>query len=113
MTDKPHTIFMHVKTTAQWLKLTPTDRFAFLGTTIQPILKQHPTVKMRFYDSEFFSARISDVIVWETADLVAFRRLVDRLRETMFWGTYFDVVDIIASVENDYADSYDRAPVHG
>jgi hypothetical protein len=59
------------------------------------------------------TARVSDVIVWETTDLTAYRRLVDRLRETEFWGRYFEVLDIIPAVENDYAASYNRAPISG
>lgn len=113
MTDKPHTIFMLVKTTTAWLALPTAERFAFLSKAIQPILAAHPTVRMRFYDSEFFSARVSDVVVWETTDLPAFRGLVDRLRETKFWGTYFDVVEIVPAVENSYADINNVAPING
>jgi hypothetical protein len=100
------TIFMLVKTTNTWLKLTPKERFAFLDQTIQPILKAHPMVKMRFYDSEAFSGKASDIIVWETADLRAYQHLVEELRESVFWGTYFDILDIIPSIENAYAEHY-------
>ena len=31
--------------------------------TIKPILRKHPDVRLRFYDVEAFSARVSDVIV--------------------------------------------------
>jgi hypothetical protein len=101
------TMFMLVKTTLAWLQLTPTARFAFLDETIQPILKNHPTVTMRFYDSEAFSAKASDIIVWETADLMAYQHLIDKLRETKFWGNYFEVLDIIPSIENAYAEMYE------
>jgi hypothetical protein len=111
MSDKPHTIFMLVKTTTNWIALPTSERFDFLGSTIQPILAAHPTVKMRFYDSEFFNARVSDVVVWETKDLPAFRSLVDRLRETKFWGAYFDIVDIVPAVENAYTETNDAAPI--
>jgi hypothetical protein len=104
------TIFMLVKTTNTWLKLNPQERFDFLDKTIQPILKAHPSVKMRFYDSEAFSGRASDVIVWETSDLRSYQHLVEQLRESVFWGTYFDVLDIIPSIENAYAEMYDVKP---
>lgn len=97
---------MTVKTTPTWLKLPPQERFAFLDQSIRPILKEHPTVKMRFFDSEAFSAKFSDVIVWETHDLDAYQALVEKLRETAFWGTYFDVLDIVPAVENGYAAHY-------
>jgi Darcynin, domain of unknown function len=104
------TIFMLVKTTNTWLKLNPQERFAFLDKTIQPILKAHPSVKMRFYDSEAFSGKASDIIVWETADLRSYQHLVEQLRESVFWGTYFDVLDIIPSIENAYAEMYGVKP---
>ncbi len=113
MSQKPHTIFMLVKTTSNWLALDTRARFAFVRETIAPILANHPAVKMRFFDSEFFSARVSDVVVWETSDLYAWRHLVDRLRETKFWGAYFDVVEIIASVENSFADTNAAELVNG
>ena len=106
-----HTIFMLVKTTATWLALAPPARFAFLGDVIAPILKANPTVKMRFYDSEFYNARSSDVIVWETAELPAYHRVVEALRESAFWDNYFDIVEIIPSVENGYAAHYGVAPI--
>ena len=106
-----HTIFMLVKTTTTWLALAPPARFAFLGDVIVPILKANPTVTMRFFDSEAFYARASDVIAWETADLGAYQRVVEALRESSFWGTYFDVVEIIPSIENAYAAHYGVAPI--
>ena len=101
-----HVFFMLVRTTPTWLALTPTERFAFLGDTIAPILGRHPDVSMRFFDSEAFHAGYSDVVMWETATLLSYQAIVEELRETPFWGHYFDVVDIVASIENAYALHY-------
>jgi Darcynin, domain of unknown function len=105
------TFFMMLKTTPTWLQLTPADRFAFLGSTIKPILAAHPTVKLRFYDAEAFSGRVSDIAVWETADIQGYQSLVEALRETAFWGTYFDVIEIVPTIENAYATHYDVKPI--
>lgn len=105
------TIFMQVKTTPAWLALSPQRRFAFLGETIEPILARHPSVRMRFFDTEFYAADVTDVIVWETKDLAAYQAIVEALRETPFWGQYFEVVSIVPGVENAYADAYDRPAV--
>ena len=102
------TIFMQVKTTPAWLALPPASRFALLGETIEPILAQHPTVQMRFYDTEFYAAEVTDVIVWQTRDLAGYQAIVESLRETSFWGVYFEVVSILPGVENAYADAYDQ-----
>jgi hypothetical protein len=107
------TIFMQVKTMPAWLALTPEKRFAFLGETIEPLLAQRPQVRMRFFDTEFYAADVTDVIVLETRDLAQYQALVEKLRETPFWGQYFDVVSILPGVENAYADAYDRPAIGG
>ena len=101
-----HVIFMLVRTTPTWLALTPTERFAFLGEVIAPILGRHPDVSMRFFDSEAFHADYSDVVMWETESLLSYQAIVEELRETLFWGHYFEVADIVASIENAYALHY-------
>ena len=105
-----HTIFMLVRTTTAWLALTPPRRFAFVNDTIGPILARNPRVSMRFFDSEAFSADFTDVIMWETADVLAYQAVVEELRETLFWDAYFAIVKIIASIENAYAIHYDVTP---
>jgi chlorite dismutase len=106
-----HVFFMHVRTTPTWLALPPRDRFAFLDDVIRPLLARHPKVSMRFFDSEGFSADVSDVLMWESPEVMAYQAVVEELRETKFWGTYFDVVQIVASVENAYAIHYGVAAV--
>ncbi|MCU0238364.1 MAG: hypothetical protein MUC29_02905 [Pyrinomonadaceae bacterium] len=108
---KPYTIFMLVKTTTEWLKLKPKERFEFLGKDIQPILVKHPTVKMRFFDAEAYDADITDVIVWETENLKEYEYLVEELRESLFWETYFTVEKILLTVEEAYADFYKVEPI--
>ena len=102
-----HAFFMQVRTTTDWLKLAPRERFAFLEEVIRPLLVKHPKVSMRFFDAEAFSAEVTDVILWETTEVMAYQAIVEDLRETMFWGSYFEVVGIVASIENAYAIHYD------
>ncbi len=109
--DVNHVFFMLVRTTPAWLALTPTERFAFLGDTIAPILGRHRDVSMRFFDSEAFHAGCTDVVMWETASILSYQAIVEELRETLFWGHYFEVVDIVASIENAYALHYDVSPL--
>jgi len=106
-----HTFFMLVRTTPRWLALPPGERFAFVGAKVAPLLAAHPAVSMRYYDAEAFSARVTDVIVWQTAELREYQTIVEKLRETEFWGTYFDVVELVPAVENAYATHYQVAPL--
>jgi Darcynin, domain of unknown function len=112
-TELNHVYFMLVKTTTTWLQI-PTDRrFEFLEETIKPILAKHPTVKMRFFDSEAFSGRFTDVLMWETAQVKDYQLLVEELRVTPFWGTYFKIVEIVPAIENAYAIFNKVAPLSG
>jgi hypothetical protein len=106
-----YTVFWQVQTTPAWLALPVEDRFAFLGAVIEPILASQPAVAVRFFDSEFYSTTATDVIMMETQSLPAYQSIVEQLRETPFWGTYFDVVAIIPAVENAYAAAYGQDPV--
>jgi len=103
-------IFMLVRATPHWLALAPKDRFAFIDAEIRHRLAEHPAVRIRFFDVEHLSARISDVIWFETADLAQYRSLVEGLRETRFWGHYFEVLEILPGIENGYARHYEVEP---
>ena len=105
-----HAFFMLVRTTPAWLGLVPKERFAFRNDTIKPILGRNPDVTMRFFDSEAFNSRFTDVVMWETESVLAYQAVVEELRETPFWDTYFEVVEIVASIENAYAAHYDVTP---
>lgn len=107
------TVFMLVKSTPAWLKLPPKERFAFLESDIAPILAAHPEVKLKFYDSEAYNSTITDVMVWETKDLRRYQSVVENLRESDFWDTYFEVREILPSLQNAYAMHYDVEPYSG
>lgn len=105
------TVFMLVRALPAWLALPPAERFAYLEANMRPLLVQHPAVKLRFYDAEFYDARVSDVFVWETRDQAAYRALIEGLRETLFWDHYFQIVDILPAIENAYATHYGMTPL--
>ena len=105
------TAFMLVKSMPEWLGFTSEERLRLLATHIEPILNKHrPKVTLRLYDVEFYSARVTDLWVWETTDHHAYELLVEDLRETPFWDRYFQIVEILPGVENIYARSSRRNP---
>jgi hypothetical protein len=108
-----HAYFMLVKTTNTWLQFSVKERFKFLEETIAPILQKHPAVAMRFFDSEAFSGRYTDVLLWETSDVQDYQSLVEDLRSTLFWGTYFEIIEIIPAIENAYALFNGVNPISG
>jgi darcynin-like uncharacterized protein len=101
------TAFMLVKTTPEWLAMTVEQRIdAFRGEIVPVVEEKAKGVRSRFYDTEFYSARVTDVWVWEAVDHAAYQRLVDALRETPFWDRWFEVAEILVGVENGYANNY-------
>ena len=88
------------------------DRFARLRGALEPILRRHAdTVRLRFYDAEFYTSRLTDLWVWEAADRHSYERVVEALRETALWDRRFAIVEIIPAVENAYATNYGRVPL--
>ena len=106
------TVFMLVKTSPEWLALPIDDRFARLRETFEPILRRHAECRQAaLLRAEFYTARLTDLWVWEAADHHAYELVVEALRETAFWDRWFTIVEIIPAVENAYATNYDRAPL--
>lgn len=106
------TVFMLVKTRPEWLAFSVDERFRLLREHLEPILRDCAgQVRMRFYDTEFYSARVTDIWLWEAHDRHAYELVVEALRETPFWDRFFDIVEIIPGVENAYARNYRQAPL--
>ncbi|MFD6435361.1 darcynin family protein [Streptomyces venezuelae] len=111
-TETPVTAFMLVKTNPEWLAMTVEQRIEAFNTDIVPLVKEKTSgVRSRFYDTEFYSARVTDVWVWEADNHAAYQLLIDALRETPFWDRYFEVVDLLVGTENGYARNYGVDPV--
>lgn len=112
VTEPPVTAFMLVKTTPEWLALTVQQRVDAFGTQVVPVIAARTSgVRSRFYDTESYSARVTDVWVWEADDHHSYQLLVDALRETPFWDRYFEVVDLLVGTENGYARTYGVSPL--
>lgn len=103
-TEKTNYAFaMLVHTTPTWLRTSPPERFAFVEETLRPILAAHPVVHLRYFDAETFSSRYTDMLFWETAGVLAYQAVVEALRETPFWDTYFEIVEIVPMIEDAYS----------
>ena len=107
--DPVITVFMLVKTMPEWLAMSVDERFSELAKHVEPIVQRHrDRVRLRFYDVEFYTARVTDVWVWDALDHHAYELLVEDLRETPFWDRYFAIVEILPGVENAYAKNSGR-----
>ena len=106
------TVFMLVKTMSEWLEMSIDKRFEVFNGVLGPLLKKHgDEIKFRFFDTEFYSARVTDVWVWEAKSRHAYEMVIEALRESPLWDRLFSIVEILAGVENAYARNYDRNAV--
>ena len=112
MTDAPKlTFFMHLRSSPAWLALSREARAAYIDAEVRPIFARYPQVALRFFDAEAFTGRITDVAVFETADIRAYAFLIDALRDIAFFGRpYFEVVEVIPAVEDGYQAYTDANP---
>ncbi|MEU1752589.1 darcynin family protein [Micromonospora matsumotoense] len=101
------TAFMLLKTNRAWLDLSVPERVAAFQESVLPAIKDKAKdVRWRYYDTEFYTARVTDIWVWEARDHEAFQLVIEALRETPFWDHYFEIVEILVGVENGYAKHY-------
>ena len=106
------TTFFMVKTSPEWLGFTFETRLAHARDTFQPILDEFKgRVRLKWYDVEFYTAKISDIWMIESKDHQSYQLFCEKLRETPFWGTYFEVEELIPAIEDGYARHYGVAPV--
>ena len=97
------TFFMLLRATPAWLRLDRVERRKFCDDVRVPIFARHGATTMRFYDAEAFSARCSDVAVFETTDTTDYYDLIEALRDTAFFNVpYYELVDIIPALEDGY-----------
>lgn len=109
LATNPMTVFWLIKTTPEWLQLPPHGdggRFAFGKGVLNPILAKYPGARMAFFDCEAFTADCTDVMIWTVTDLEHYNGVVNDLRETKFWSSYFTIEKIIPAIENEYAKHY-------
>ena len=102
------TTFFMVKTSPEWLGFTFETRLGHARKTFQPILKDFKgRVRLKWYDVEFYTAKISDIWMIESKDHHSYQLFCERLRETPFWDRFFLVHDIFPGELNAWAKNYE------
>ena len=102
------TVFFLVKTSPEWLGFTFETRLGHARSTFQPILDEFKgTVRLKWYDVEFYTAIVTDIWVIEAADHHNYQLFCEKLRETPFWDRYFLVNSILPGELNAWAKNYE------
>lgn len=98
-----YTFFVHMKATKSWLLLPEQKREAYVTDELVPMLAKYPQVTIKFYDVEAFSAKCSDIAVFETEHLEAYLSLMDDIRNSKITTTpYFETVDVFPAKVTNY-----------
>jgi len=110
MEQKPYTILVLMNATPKWLSLSRDERSKFVEKELTPIiLRVGKTVKVNFYDSEYFHSSVSDFMIVSTTVLDDYKLLIELLRDTKIYGVpYFEIKDIIVGEENLFEDFNDK-----
>ena len=105
---QPRSFFMLLKATARWHALDADAQRAAFDLALATVFNGYPGLRMSRFKAGAFHGRCSDLIVWaldDGADLWQYEAAVEALHAQPFLGApLFEVVDVIAGVEDDGAD---------
>jgi hypothetical protein len=106
-TDRCLTAFIHVKTSPEWLSFTIPERVEKINGSLRRILKDFSdSIIFRWYDTEFYTAKVTDIMVMDCKDPFVYQHFLDKLRETEFWDKWFIVEEIIIGELNAASKTY-------
>lgn len=105
-----YTVFILLRATPAWLRLTRDQRRALSEQHLGGALAASPGIQVRHFDAEAFSAFCSDVMTVETDDPGAHYFFMERLRDTPLLNEpYFEVVQVIPAIEDGYRQFEERS----
>ena len=104
------TAFFLVKTSPEWLGFTFEERLKQAREIFQPILEEFvESVHLKWYDTEFYTATITDIWMVEAKDHQSYQLFCEKLRETAFWDRFFYIKEIFLGELNAWAKNYEVA----
>ncbi|MDM1764154.1 MULTISPECIES: darcynin family protein [unclassified Acinetobacter] len=96
------TIFILLKTTTEWLKLERKQRNQIADDAFSKIFKDE-SVSLKMFDAEAFSAKCTDVAMFQTENLKNYYFVIERLRDSvLITHPYFEIIDIIPTIEDGF-----------
>lgn len=92
-----HAAFLLLTAAPAWLALPGPERGRIVANELGPIFDRHRrAVAARYYDTETYTARASDLLMLEFDDPGAHAKLIDELRSSpMFSVPYFTLEDLL------------------
>ncbi|MDB2448958.1 hypothetical protein N9W78_01565 [bacterium] len=96
------TVFVLLRALPAWLGLPRAQRDEIAQTSLSEALQGRP-VSLQHFDTEAFSSYCSDISVFESASLLDFYCVMERLRDSpLFSVPYFELVQILPALHDGY-----------
>ena len=96
------TVFVLLKTTVSWLRLSRDKRKAIADKVLSDVLV-NTDVTLRMFDAAAFTTRCTDVAMFQAKDMQSFYFTIERLRDSvLITEPYFELVEIIPTIEDGF-----------
>jgi hypothetical protein len=103
------TLFMLLNSTSRWRALDEAERREVFDAALNLVFNGYPELRMTHYATGTSRTCCTDMIVWETTDTAQYEEAIQALASTpLFGGRLFEVVDVIAGVNDDDSDGLDE-----
>ena len=80
-TDRCLTAFIHIKTLPVWLAFSIEERVKHINETVRPLLEEFKdTVIYRWYDTEYYTAEVTDIMTMDCKYHFSYGMFLDKLR---------------------------------
>lgn len=89
-----------IKAAPSWLALGRSERDGCWNTVREVCREFSDQVSFQYYDSDAFHAHMSDMIICETTDPLAYHHLWDRIKDTtIFTNAYYSITDVRSGIK--------------
>lgn len=106
-TDRCLTAFIQVKTSPEWLAFTVPERLERARKHLMTLIKEFSdTIIFRWYDTEFYSTKCTDIMVMDCKDHLSYQMFLEKLRETPIWDKWFSIEEILVGELNAASKNY-------
>lgn len=89
-----------IKAAPNWLALNRTERDGHWDKVREICREFSALVTFQYYDSDAFYSHMSDMIICETTDPLAYHHLWDRVKDTsLFAKGYYSITDVRSGIK--------------
>lgn len=100
---RPLTVFMLLQARPAWTGLEPAARDAVADDALLRLCREHPQVRLRFYEAG--PGRCTDLLVWDADDAPAWHAAHAAMAShALLAGGYFEVLDLISATPDGWRD---------